>query len=187
MPCCRELGCRYHTVTTCRQKHNTVRSFSSPLYIHTAQRLRVSMHHAVLLAWCLPCPHAITTRSMPPNIFEVRTFVSQLVVPQPCCLLPTLHAVRYIYVRHTSPSFSFCFVCDMTRKQKYSIPLRVKHSNGPDRRYAAAMMTTKFHVPDKRSAKHTVAQRHATATALATAAAAIAAIPVVANGVKKLP
>jgi len=37
------------------------------------------------------------------------------------------------------------------------------------------------------SAKHTVAQRHATATALATAAAANAATPIVVNGVKKLP
>jgi hypothetical protein len=79
----------------------------------------------------------------------------------------------------------------MTRKQKYSIPLRVKHSDGPDRRYTAAMMTTKFHVPDRRSAKHTVAQRQATVTAFATASAASVVTPVAATAVahlnKKMP
>lgn len=163
----------------------------SSLYIH---RTAVARLHASRWAFGVvpDMPACNHKKSMPQNIFEVRTFVSRHVVqsrPQPCCLLPTLHVVRYIYIRHTSLSFSICPLCSMTRKQKYSIPLRVKHSNGPDRRYAAAMMTTKFHVPDKRSAKHTVAQRHATATALATATAvaASAAIPVVANGVKKLP
>jgi len=79
----------------------------------------------------------------------------------------------------------------MTRKQKYSIPLRVNHSNGPDRRYTAATMTTKFHVPDKRSAKHTVAQRHATVAALANAAAASVATQAASTAVahlrRKLP
>ena len=55
----------------------------------------------------------------------------------------------------------------MIRKQKYSFPMRIDHSNGPDRRYTAATMTTKFQVPDKRSAKHSVAHRNATVSALA--------------------
>ena len=43
--------------------------------------------------------------------------------------------------------------------------MRFDHDNGPDRRYTAATMTTRFHVPDKRSAKHSVAHRIATANA----------------------
>jgi len=60
------------------------------------------------------------------------------------------------------------FLGEMIRKQKYSFPMRLDHANGPDRRYTAATMTTRFQVPDKRSAKHSVAHRIAKANAQST-------------------
>jgi len=72
--------------------------------------------------------------------------------------------VMYIYVYSALMSFSG----EMIRKQKYSFPMRRDHANGPDRRYTAATMTTRFHVPDKRSAKYSAAHRIATTNAQLT-------------------
>jgi len=52
----------------------------------------------------------------------------------------------------------------MTRKQKYSFPLRLNHANGLDRRYTAALMVTKNQHPDKRRKAQSIAQRNETAT-----------------------
>ena len=54
----------------------------------------------------------------------------------------------------------------MTRKQKYSFPLRRNHANGPDRRFTAVLMVTKSQYPDKRRKTQSIVQRNQTATAL---------------------
>jgi len=80
------------------------------------------------------------------------------------CLMYVSCRVVYIYVY----SVLMSFLGEMIRKQKYSFPMRRDHANGPDRRYTAATMTTRFHVPDKRSAKYSAAHRMATMNAQST-------------------
>jgi len=61
------------------------------------------------------------------------------------------------------------------RKQKYSFPMRINRADGPDRRYQAATMTTKFDKPDGRRCRaRSMAQRNENANTCAAAAAATA-------------
>jgi len=86
------------------------------------------------------------------------------------CLVCAATCTRiYIYTLSFPRPFvgTLAQVRNMIRKQKYSFPLRIDHTKGPDRRYTAATMTTRFQVPDKRSAKHSVARRTAAANAQA--------------------
>jgi hypothetical protein len=62
----------------------------------------------------------------------------------------------------------------MTRKQKYSFPMRRDHANGPDRRFTAVLMVTKNQHPDKRRKIQSITQRNETATAMHAATAALA-------------
>jgi len=60
----------------------------------------------------------------------------------------------------------------MTRKQKYSFPMRRNHANGPDRRYTAALMVTKQQQPDKRRKTQSILQRNERAITMNTASSA---------------